>query len=188
LSEIFFIACVFLEGTRVLLIEGRRIEMQSKMESDPIIDHVIQKHYDMVYKLAYARTRNQYDAEDILQEVFLRYIRRSPEFMGEEHEKAWFLRVTINCSKNLFASFTKNSTVTLFDRNLGITDEEKILEEFLAKLPMKYRTVIHLFYYEDLKILDIAELLGLKESTVKIQLTRARRLLKSYMEMEVQDV
>jgi len=71
---------------------------------------------------------------------------------------------------------------------MGITDEEKILEEFLAKLPMKYRTVIHLFYFEDLKILDIAELLGLKESTVKIQLTRARRLLKSYMETEVRDV
>lgn len=159
--------------------------MQSKMESDPIIDHVIHKYYDLVYKLAYARMRNQYDAEDILQEVFLRYIRRRPEFMGEEHEKAWFLRVTINCSKNLFASFTKTSTVTLFDHNLGITDEEKVLEEFLAKLPMKYRTVIHLFYYEDLKILDIAELLNLKESTVKIQLTRARRLLKKYMEMEV---
>ena len=162
--------------------------MQSKMESDPIIDHVIQKYYDMVYKLAYARTRNQYDAEDILQEVFLRYIRRSPEFMGEEHEKAWFLRVTINCSKNLFASFKRSSTVTLYDHDMGITDEEKILDEFILKLPMKYRTVIHLFYYEDLKILDIAEILKLKESTVKIQLTRARRLLKNYMEMEVQDV
>ena len=162
--------------------------MQNNMESDSIVDHVIQKHYDMVYKLAFARTRNQYDAEDVLQEVFLRFIRRRPEFMGEEHEKAWFLRVTINCSKNLFASLSKNKEVSLEENVIGITDEEKVLEEFLMKLPIKYRTVIHLFYYEDLKILKIAELLNLKESTVKIQLTRARRLLKKYMEMEVRDV
>ncbi len=108
--------------------------------------------------------------------------------MGEEHEKAWFLRVTINCSKNLFASLSKNKEVSLEENVIGITDEEKVLEEFLMKLPIKYRTVIHLFYYEDLKILKIAELLNLKESTVKIQLTRARRLLKKYMEMEVRDV
>jgi RNA polymerase sigma-70 factor (ECF subfamily) len=158
------------------------------MRYDPMIERVINEYSDMVYKLAYARTKNKYDAEDVLQEVFLRYIRRKPEFQGTEHEKAWFLRVTINCSKNLFASFTKNRTVSLIDNQMGITDEERVLGEFLGKLPVKYLTIIHLFYYEDLKILEIAELLNLKESTVKMQLTRARRLLKEYIEMEEQNV
>ena len=162
--------------------------MQNSMRYDPVIERVINEYSDMVYKLAYARTKNKYDAEDVLQEVFLRYIRRKPEFQGNEHEKAWFLRVTINCSKNLFASFTKNRTNSLLDKQMGITDEEKVLGEYLAKLPIKYLTVIHLFYYEDLKILDIANLLSLKESTVKMQLTRARRLLKEYIEMEEQNV
>lgn len=162
--------------------------MQSSMRYDPMIERVMTEYSDMVYRLAYARTKNKYDAEDVLQEVFLRYLRRKPEFEGSEHEKAWFLRVTINCSKNLFASFTKNKTVSLLENLIGITDEERVLGEFLAKLPVKYRTVIHLFYYEDLRISDIAELLDLKESTVKMQLTRARRLLKAYMEMEEQNV
>lgn len=162
--------------------------MQNSMRFDPKIEHVIDKYYDMVYKLAYARTRDRHDAEDVLQEVFLRYIRRKPEFNGDEHEKAWFLRVTINCSKNLFATFSKHRTVSLVENTVGATDEERCLEEFLSKLPQKYLTVIHLFYYEDLKILEISRLLNIKESTVKIQLTRARRLLKGYIEMEVSDV
>lgn len=162
--------------------------MQSSMRYDPMIERVMTEYSDMVYRLAYARTKNKYDAEDVLQEVFLRYLRRKPEFEGSEHEKAWFLRVTINCSKNLFASFTKNKTVSFLENLIGITDEEKVLGEFLAKLPVKYRTVIHLFYYEDFKISEISKLLDLKESTVKMQLTRARRLLKAYMEMEEQNV
>ena len=162
--------------------------MQSSMRYDPMIERVMTEYSDMVYRLAYARTKNKYDAEDVLQEVFLRYLRRKPEFEGSEHEKAWFLRVTINCSKNLFASFTKNKTVSFLENLIGITDEEKVLGEFLVKLPVKYRTVIHLFYYEDLKISEISKLLDLKESTVKMQLTRARRLLKAYMEMEEQNV
>ncbi len=158
--------------------------MQELMSIDPMIEDVVNKYYDMVYKLAYARTKNQYDAEDILQEVFLRYIRRKPDFKNEDHEKAWFLRVTINCSKNLFATFIKNRTISFEENIQGMTDEDKILGEFLAKLPLKYLTVIHLFYYEDLKILEIANLLEIKESTIKMQLTRARRLLKEYMEVE----
>lgn len=162
--------------------------MQSSMSIDPRIDEVIGRYYPMVYKLAYARTRNSYDAEDVLQEVFLRYIRKMPDFENEEHEKAWFLRVTINCSKNLFADFTRQKSASYIENTLGMTDDEKILDEYLDKLPKKYRTVIHLFYYEDLKILDIAKILNLKESTVKMHLTRARRLVKGYMGMEVENV
>lgn len=162
--------------------------MQHMPSYDPIINKVIDKYYDMVYKLAFSRTRNRFDAEDVLQEVFLRYIRHPRTFNGEDHEKAWFLKVTINCSKNLFASLAKHSTVAMVENSRGVTDDEQILGDVLSRLPLKYRTVIHLFYYEHLKTTEIANLLELKESTVKVQLTRARRLLKGFMEMEAENV
>ncbi|NLB21453.1 MAG: RNA polymerase sigma factor [Clostridium sp.] len=155
---------------------------------DSKINDITEKYYDLVYKLAYAKTRNRFDAEDVLQEVFLRYIRKQPQFENNDHEKAWFLRVTINCSINLFVSSSKNKTTPLDIVNFGLNDEEKVLDEFLAQLPSKYLTVIHLFYYEDLKIVEIAKLLSMKESTVKMQLTRARRLLKTYMEVDKENV
>ena len=158
--------------------------MTKPMAIDPFINDIIERYYDMVFKLAFARTRNHYDAEDVLQEVFLRYIRRKPEFENTDHEKAWFLKVTVNCSKNLFASLAKTTSISLDLNYDGVSDEERILDEFLAKLPAKYRTAIHLFYYEDLKIVEIAKLLDIKESTIKMQLTRARRLLRDYMEVE----
>ena len=158
--------------------------MQKIIPIDPKINDITEKYFDLVYKLAYARTRNSFDAEDVLQEVFLRYIRKQPQFGNDDHEKAWFLRVTINCSNTFFASSSKNKTTPLNMVNFGLNDEEKVLDEFLAKLPPKYRTVIHLFYYEDLKIVEIAKLLSIKESTVKMQLTRGRKLLKTYMEVD----
>lgn len=158
--------------------------MQDPIKYDPKIETVIQTHYDMVFHLAYARTGNRPDAEDVVQEVFLRYIRRQPDFVDPEHEKAWFLRVSINCSRSLFSTLSKHPTAPLWDNDAGSVDPSSELADLLSRLPQKYRSVIHLFYYEDLRILDIAQLLGLNESTVKMQLTRARRLLKTYLEDE----
>lgn len=151
---------------------------------DPRIEQVIQTHYDMVFRLAYARTGNGPDAEDIVQEVFLRFIRRQPVFADPEHEKAWFLRVAINCSRTLFARRAKHPWTMLGDRDAVSSDPSSELADLLSRLPQNYRVVIHLFYYEDLRIKDIAQLLERKESTVKMQLTRARRLLKAYLEDE----
>ena len=75
----------------------------------------IQKYSDMVYKLAYSMVKDQYDAEDIHQEVFIKYIDKSPNFESEEHEKAWFLRVTINLVKNLWKSAWKQKVTNFFD-------------------------------------------------------------------------
>ena len=71
------------------------------------------KYSTMVYKLAFARTRNKENAEDIFQEVFLRYVRKQPKFESEAHEKAWFIRVTINCSKTLFSFLQKLAMMSL---------------------------------------------------------------------------
>lgn len=152
------------------------------------IDNIVDKYSTLVYKLAFARTRNKENAEDIFQEVFLRYIRKQPKFENETHERAWFIRVTINCSKDLF-SFLKRNSYEEYDENILDEEEpEEIMEEFLEKLSCDYRTVIHLFYYEDMTTSEISEVLKKKESTVRMQLTRARRELKKMMEEAKIDV
>lgn len=142
---------------------------------------IVEKYASMVYKLAFARTNNKADAEDIFQEVFLIYIKKNPKFESEEHEKAWFIRVTINCSKD-FWTYNKKRNHEELDENIpDITPNEEILCEYLDKLPQEYRTIIHLFYYEDMPTAKISQILKKKESTVRMALTRARRLLKEFM-------
>lgn len=151
--------------------------------ADDCIDRVINKYARTVYKLAFARTRNKIEAEDIFQEVFLRYIRKRPVFENDEHAKAWFIRVTINCSKSFWSKYFRRRDTEPFDENIPVEQGlDYDLEYFLLKLPEDYRIVIHLFYYERMSTSQISILLNKKESTIRMQLTRARRLLKNIME------
>ena len=150
---------------------------------DDDINETLQRYSDMVYKLAFARTKNQSDAEDIFQEVFLKYISSGTSFESEEHKKAWLITVTINQSKKLFSSAWIRHRASLADAAeqavppLQLADEEGVAAAVL-KLPAAYRLVIHLFYYEDLSLKQISGILNKKEGTVKSQLNRARALLK----------
>lgn len=144
----------------------------------------LNKYSNMIFRLAFARTKNSHDAHDILQEVFLRYIKSNKDFINEEHKKAWLIKTTINCSKTLLSSAWFRKTTGLDD---NITQELKEKSEVyyaVLKLPKKYRTVIHLFYYEDMSITEIANLLNIKESTIKSQLHRARKKLKEILKEE----
>lgn len=156
--------------------------MSKLIFSESRIDIVVDRYKDLVYRVAFARTRDKEDADDIFQEVFLRYVKRQPDFDSEEHEKAWFIRVTINCCKTLWERLKRFSDEEIDENSLTEEDEpEEILDEFLDRLPPDYRVVIHLFYYEDISTADISKILGRKESTIRMQLTRARRLLKEFM-------
>ena len=150
------------------------------------IEALILKYEKTVYKLAYSYMKNRQDTDDIYQEVFLRFFRKKPEFESEEHEKAWFIRTTINCCKSYFLSGWVKRTMAMEERTMGREDSyemEERSELFYAvmELPVKYRTVIHLFYYEDLSTAQIAQLLKRREGTVRQQLTRARRQLQEIM-------
>jgi RNA polymerase sigma-70 factor (ECF subfamily) len=131
----------------------------------------------MVYRLALAQMKSKHDAEDVLQDVFIRYISKPRVFESEEHRKAWLIRVTINRSKSLLSAwFRKNEPL---DENIVFeTAEQSDLFEYLTLLPQKYRSVIHLFYSEDLSVKEISEILNAKESTVRAWLTRARSILR----------
>lgn len=146
------------------------------------LEQMIEKYSNMIYRLAMARTGNRENSEDIYQEVFLRLAKKMPDFKNEEHEKAWLIRVTINCSKNLLNSaFLKHRTE--IDENISFeTEERHDIYYAVQKLPQKYKTVIYLYYYEDYSIKEISRILHNNENTVKSRLSRARKELEKSIE------
>lgn len=155
------------------------------------LDALYTRYGDMLYRLALVRTRNVSDAEDILQEVFLRYCRKNPTFTSAEHQKAWLITVTINCSKNLVGNAFRRHTVGI-DAAGEQADEDVSFDntvyEAVLRLPDKLRTVIHLYYYEDYAVKEIAKMLQANESTVKSWLHRARGILKEDLKGDYFDV
>ena len=155
------------------------------LRTNDSVDEILDTYGRMVYRLAYARTKNRYDADDVMQEVFLRYIRSGKEFADEEHRRAWLIRATINCSKTLLSSAWFRKTSPLEDTLTTELEEKSEVYYAVMDLPVKYRTVIHLYYYEDLSVSQISGLLKTKETTVKSQLHRARSLLKETLKGEL---
>jgi len=149
---------------------------------------VVEKYYNMVYKLALSQTKDRTNTDDVVQEVFLRYIRGDTAFESEEHIKAWLIRVTINCSKNTFSNSWFKKTVPLTEEIVFESKEKGDVYYATLELPPKYRAVIHLFYYEDLTVVQIAKYLNSKESTIKSQLHRAREMLKEKLKGGFGDV
>lgn len=139
---------------------------------------VMERYGDIVYRLALAQTHSSHDADDVFQEVFLRYLRAAPAFREEEHRKAWLLRVTVNCCKKLHGSFWRRHTVALSEALPAQNPEEGELLGLLEGLPPKYRAVLHLYYYEGYATEEIAAILGRSPGTVRSQLSRGRALLR----------
>lgn len=158
--------------------------MERALRTDAAIENILQKYADTVYRIAFARTKNAHDAEDILQEVFMRFIRRAPVFENEEHEKAWFIRVAVNCSKTLLASPWRNR-VSEEKTDTPFFDTEKSEVWYaVASLPEKMRVVIHLFYYEDMSVAEISAATGKSIPSVKTTLHRGRQKLKEILTEE----
>lgn len=149
-------------------------------------EQVIRRYADMVYRLAYAHLRNPADAEDVFQDVFLKYAEKAPAFADEEHRKAWLLRVTVNRCRSHYRSNWWKRIVPLEDaRHAALpAPEDPELDGALERLPAKYRAVIHLHYFENYNTSEIAELTGQRASTVRAQLTRARRMLTELLKGE----
>ncbi len=154
------------------------------MSIDNHISEIVNTYSDMVYKIAFARTKNKFDADDVFQEVFIRYMKNHHKLQTDEHTKAWLIRTTINCSYNIFNSSWFKKTVPLMDNISFSKEANKDLYYSVLELPIKYRTIIHLFYYEDMSIREISESLGIKEGTIKSQLHRGRNLLKELLKGE----
>jgi len=139
---------------------------------------IIEREAQTVYKVAFSALGNKADSDDIFQEVFLRYIEKRPSFENTEHEKAWFIRVTINCCKKFHRLAWKRKTVFLNENIIFENTEENELAEALASLKPQYRIPIHLFYYEGYSTDEIAKLMDKKPSTIRMRLSRGRAILR----------
>ena len=158
--------------------------MPQKYSTDVCKRQMTEKYFDMVYRLSYSGTKDKNHAEDVCQEVFYKFLKTDKEFESEEHIKSWLIRVTVNQCKSVFLSSWFKKTVPISEKEnelIFTTPEKNDLHHVIKKLPEKYSTVIHLFYYEDLPITKIAQILDMKESTVKSHLHRARNMLKELL-------
>jgi len=135
-----------------------------------------------MYRTALAIMGNKADADDIIQDVFVKLLEKQPRFESSDHEVAWLVRVTVNQCKSHLRSYWQRKTVPLLDSFPAQNSEQHDIMYAVTALAPKYRTVIHLFYYEGYSTKEIAEITKQKESTVREQLTRARRLLKVTLE------
>lgn len=159
------------------------------MEQKQFLDALTQ-YQNMVYRIALHQTGSPADAEDAMQEVFLRLLTSKHPPSGEDYLRRWLIRVTINYCRDLQKSPWHKRRVLLdsipeipvFQR-----EEEAELYREVMTLPEKYRTVLDLFYYEEFSVREIAEVLGIKESLVTTRLSRARARLKERLTEVWQD-
>lgn len=144
-------------------------------------------HGKSVFAAAYSLLKNREDAEDVVQDTFLRYYTGGKQFSSEEHLRAWLLRVAVNRAKDLLKSASRQRSVPL-ELEPGIeafpSDESRELFRAVTALPEAYRIVIHLHYYEDYPVREIARVLRLPQATVKTRLFRGRELLKKALKEE----
>ena len=139
----------------------------------------VERWGSMVWRLALARMANVHDAEDLFQEVFLRYFRHEAQLESDEHRRAWLIRCTLNRAQSAHSAPWRHRVLPLdVAVEIGVRDDRREVYAAVLSLPEKYRTVVHLHYFEGLTIAEIAAQLGCAEGTVKAQLHRARAQLK----------
>ena len=155
--------------------------------TDAAFEAAVELYADMVFRLAYSYLKNRADAEDVMQEVFLRLVKARPSFGSGAHAKAWLLRVASNCANDLFRLPWRRREAPLAD-DLPAPEapETGSVTEAVLSLPARYRIPIHLYYYEDLSVAEIARTIGKSEGTVKSRLFRARNLLRERLREEEQ--
>ncbi len=151
--------------------------MRSEME----VNRAIQLYSDTVKRLCVIRLKDYDDTQDIFQNVFLKYALSSAQFETEEHEKAWFIRVTINACNDWFRDFFRSHKVSIDEiaESAVVEDEDTsyVLKTVLS-LPQKYRDVVYLHFYENYTAPEIAKITGKNVNTIYTLITRGKELLK----------
>lgn len=151
------------------------------MRSEEEANRAIERYSDTVRRLCMIHLKNEADTEDIFQTVFLKYVLSSASFESEEHEKAWFIRVTINACRDLLRSFFRKNTVPLdqlLDQPAPVGEDHREVLEAVLSLPPRYKDAVYLHYYEGYTAPEIGRILGKNVNTVYTLLGRARQLLK----------
>ncbi|MDO4260845.1 MAG: RNA polymerase sigma factor [Eubacteriales bacterium] len=147
----------------------------------PSVEILVENYRSNLYAAAFNVCKNAQDAEDVVQDTFIQYISQKKDFESEQHIRAWLIRVAINKAKNKNNAFFRRNVLPLEEYMETLTfesEESSDLFENVMKLPEKYRIVIHLFYYEDYSVNEIADILKVSPGNVKVRLSRGRRILR----------
>lgn len=145
---------------------------------------LVERYRDNLFAIAFNICKNAADSDDIVQETFVQYYLTKQKFESEQHIRAWLIRVAINKAKNVTRTFWRQHKVPLeeyMETLVFEAPEDEALFETVMALPKKYRLVIHLYYYEEYSVHEIAAALKLTESNVKVRLSRARGMLKEQL-------
>ncbi|MDR1213968.1 MAG: sigma-70 family RNA polymerase sigma factor [Propionibacteriaceae bacterium] len=162
----------------------------SPAEAASRTEAVIERHRDLVYRIALTHTACRGDADDVFQEVFLTYHRKQPACRDQDHLQAWLITCALNCARRTATSSWRTRVVPLSGAPQPAasepftfqTERQTAVFQALAGLPETYRAVIHLFYFDDLPVARIAQLLGLEAGTVKMRLSRGRVRLRQLLQ------
>lgn len=155
------------------------------MRSEEEVNRAMERHSDTVRRLCMIHLKNYADTEDIFQTVFLKYVLSSVSFESQEHERAWFVKVTINACRDLLKSFFHSRTVSLdavMEQPQELPQDNREVLEAVLSLPGKYRDVVYLHYYEDYTAPQISRILGKNVNTVYTLLNRSRQLLREKLD------
>ena len=151
-------------------------------EAEQLFEQVYRTYGPSLYRFCLIQMKNPADAEDILQEVFCKRLYQAPDFATPEHERRWLFRVALNQCRDEWKRSRRTELPLEVAQHMSLTPEELGLLEQVASLPEKLRTVIHLHYYEGYDVREIAQLLGVTVSAVKMRMKRGREALRERLE------
>ena len=154
------------------------------MDADKF-NSIVEQYIDVVYRATLSYCKNKSDAEDIVQNTFIKLLKTDTQFINDEHIRKWLIKVAMNECKNMWKSFW-HKNITSFDElekepEYENSNEKELFEEVM-KLPKKYSIVLHLYYYEGYSVKEIAQILEITESNVQTRLMRARNKLKEHLQ------
>ena len=147
------------------------------------IEYAVEKYSQMLFRVCYGILENKHDAEDALQETFIKYMTKAPLFEDSDHEKAWLIKVATNISKNMSRFNSRHAAENLAElHGIGVSDEDRDVFELIMRMPPKYKIVLDLYYIEGYKANEIAQIINISPVAVRKRLQYGRKMLKSELE------
>lgn len=154
----------------------------TKSSREEEIEEVINRYSNSLFRMCFVVLKNEQDAQDVLQETFIKYMEKAPVFESENHKKAWLFKVSSNLCKDLLRFKKRNSFVDMeeVERYCIKPEKAEVIKEVML-LPIKYKTAMHLYYIEGYKVEEIAEILKISQSAVKKRMQRGREMLREQL-------
>ena len=150
---------------------------------DEYIRNLMEKYSSMLFRICYCILCDRQDSEDALQDTFLKYLTKAPDFESHEHEKAWLIKVATNTSKNMLVLRLRRKNLDAVElNNIGIEDNDRFVFEAILALPVKYKIVMTLYYVEGYKVNEISQITGVTPEAIRKRLQKGRELLKNEIE------